>query len=167
VAELDRLLPSWDWRERHERRLPVAAEQALAAFLATPAAPDGVVRALLRLRGLRTGMSIEDAMAHMGFQELYRSPTEVVLGAVGAPWRPGGAIRPFVADEPQTVRIAMDVRAEPAAEGCVLSTETRIGAADGDARRAFGRYWRLVGPFSALIRRRWLAAAERTARRPQ
>jgi hypothetical protein len=167
VTALDRMLPSWDWRQRHERTLPVTPQEAVTALLASPAAPDGVVRALLRLRGLRTGTTIEDAMARMGFQVLHRAPTEVVVGAVGTPWRPGGGIRPFAADEPRTVRIAMDVRAEPAAAGCVLSTETRIAATDGDARRAFGRYWRVVGPFSALIRRRWLAAAERTAFRPQ
>lgn len=80
MAELDRLLPAWDWRERHELALPVKPEEAVKAFLGAPAAPDRVVRALLRLRGLR-----------------------------------------------------------------MLSTETRIAAIDGDARRAFGRYWRLVG----------------------
>lgn len=167
MAELDRLLPTGQWHERHERTLPVAPEDAVAAFLASPAASDLAVRLLFRLRGLRTGATIEGAFEWMGFEVLHRSPTEVVVGASGTPWRPDGGIRPFAADEPGTVRIAVDVRAEPAAEGCVLSTETRIAAADGDARRAFGRYWRVVGPFSALIRRRWLAAAERTARRPQ
>lgn len=167
MAELDRLLPTWHWHERHQRTLPVAPDDAVAAFLVSPAAPDRVVRALFRLRGLRAGTTIDEAMARMGFQELHRSPTEVVLGAVGTPWRRGGGIRPFAADEPRTVRIAMDVRAEPAPEGCVLSTETRIAAVDDVARRAFGRYWRLVRPCSGLIRRRWLAAAERTARRPQ
>jgi hypothetical protein len=32
------------------------------------------------------------------------------------------------------------------------------------ARRSFRRYWLVVGPFSALIRRRWLAAIARRAR---
>ncbi len=167
MAELDQVLPTWHWNERHQRTLPVGPTEAVSAFLASPAAPDRAVGALFRLRGLRTGATIEDAMARMGFQELHRSPTEVVLGAVGTPWRPGGGIRPFAAGEPGTVRIAMNVRAEGTAEGCVLSTETRIAAVDDAARRAFGRYWRLVRPFSGLIRRRWLAAAERTVRRPQ
>ena len=161
MPELDRLLPAWDWRERHELALPVTPEEAVTALLTLPAASDRVVRALFRLRGLRTGTTIEDAMARMGFQELHRSPTGVVVGAVGTPWRPSGTIRPFATDEPGTVRIAMDVRAEPAGEGCVLSTETRIAATDDAARRAFGRYWLAVHPFSAVIRRRWLAAARR------
>ena len=124
MAELEGLLPGWDWHEVHRRTLPVEPEQALAAFLASPAAPDPVVRLLFRLR-------------------------------------------PFGVPDPGTVRMATDVRAEPWPNGCVLSTETRIAAADDQARRAFGRYWRVVGPFSALIRHRWLAAAEPTARATQ
>jgi hypothetical protein len=31
---------------------------------------------------------------------------------------------------------------------------------DDRARRAFRRYWLVVGPFSGLIRRRWLRAVE-------
>ena len=136
----------------------------MAAFLASPAAPDFAVRTLFRLRGLRTGATIADAFARMGFEELHRSTTDVVVGASGTPWRPRGGIRPFDAGDPGTVRMATDIRAVPAPGGCVLSTETRIAAADDDARRAFGRYWRVVGPFSAVIRRRWLASTARSFR---
>jgi hypothetical protein len=44
----------------------------------------------------------------------------------------------------------------------LLTTETRIAAVDDAARRAFTWYWRIVGPFSALIRRRWLRAIANT-----
>jgi hypothetical protein len=47
--------------------------------------------------------------------------------------------------------------------GSLLVTETRVAAVDEHALRAFLRYWRLVGPFSRLIRRRWLAAIARGA----
>jgi hypothetical protein len=47
-------------------------------------------------------------------------------------------------------------------DGPRLSTETRIEAVDEAARRAFLRYWRIVGPFSALIRRRWLKQIARS-----
>ena len=39
-------------------------------------------------------------------------------------------------------------------------TETRVQAVDDRARRAFRRYWLVVGSFSGLIRRRWLLAVE-------
>lgn len=58
------------------------------------------------------------------------------------------------------VRVAADLRAIPAAGGCVLATETRVQAVDDRSRRAFRLYWLVVGPFSSLIRRRWLRAVE-------
>jgi hypothetical protein len=41
-------------------------------------------------------------------------------------------------------------------DGERLTTEKRVEAVDGSARRLFLRYWRVIGPFSALIRRRRL-----------
>ncbi|MDX6476457.1 MAG: hypothetical protein QOH95_1968, partial [Gaiellaceae bacterium] len=77
---------------------------------------------------------------------------EVVVGAAGTPWRPSTGLHPFAEARPGTVRVVTNFLAD----GAQLSTETRIAAVDEAARRAFGRYWRVVGPFSALIRRRWL-----------
>ncbi len=42
-----------------------------------------------------------------------------------------------------------------------VTTETRVFATDEQARRSFARYWLVVGPFSALIRRRMLAVLGR------
>jgi hypothetical protein len=95
----------------------------------------------------------------MGFDLLSASPTEIVIGASATPWRPSGTIGRFAEPRPGTVRIATDLRATAVPGGCILSTETRVLAVDDAARRAFGRYWLVVGPFSALIRRRWLRAA--------
>ncbi len=163
MSEIDRFLPTWDRREYHERALPVTPEEAVAAFFASPVAPDRAVRLLFRLRGLPRGASLADLFPKLGFTELHRTPTEVVVGASGRPWRIRAGIRPFDAGDPGTVRMVTDVRATPTPGGCVLSTETRIEPIDDAATRPFRRYWRVVGPFSALIRRRWLAAAERTS----
>ena len=90
-----------------------------------------------------------------------RTPTEVVLGAAGRPWTARGGIGPFAAARPGEVRVAVDVRAVALGGGrSRLSTETRIAAVDEPARRAFGRYWRVVGPFSGVIRKRWLRGAK-------
>ena len=60
------------------------------------------------------------------------------------------------------VRIAVEISAVSAGPAAsVLATETRVAAMDTASRRAFRAYWLAVGPFSALIRRRWLRAAER------
>jgi hypothetical protein len=44
-----------------------------------------------------------------------------------------------------------------------VATETRIAATDSVAERRFGRYWRLIAPFSAITRREMLAAIKRRA----
>jgi hypothetical protein len=163
VAPLDRWLPEFDVRERHARELAVAPERALELALSLPAASDRVVGALLRLRGLRTDMRIEEFFILQGFEPLERTATTFVVGVVSTPWRPRGGLGPFDAPRPGTVRIVADFRAEGRAARCVLSTETRVAAIDERARRAFRRYWLVIGPFSKLIRRRWLAAVARRA----
>jgi hypothetical protein len=50
-----------------------------------------------------------------------------------------------------------------AAAGSVLSTETRVFATDPAGRRRFARYWRVIYPGSAIIRRMWLRAIARRA----
>jgi hypothetical protein len=40
-----------------------------------------------------------------------------------------------------------------------------VRCTDEGSRRAFRRYWLLVGPFSALIRRLWLREVRRAAER--
>jgi len=45
----------------------------------------------------------------------------------------------------------------------LVSTETRVYATDAPSRRKFARYWRVIYPGSALIRRMWLRAIRRRA----
>jgi hypothetical protein len=109
-------------------------------------------------------------LAHR-FVVLDRTPTEWVGGAVGAVWRPRGGLVPLrdpeawrAAAVPGTIKAAIDFRAEAQHPGgSRLSTETRVLAIDDRARRAFRLYWLAVGPFSALIRRRWLQAVKSAA----
>ena len=51
----------------------------------------------------------------------------------------------------------------PTDEGSLLATETRVRCTDDAARRSFARYWRVVRPFSGLIRTEALRAIRRTA----
>jgi len=44
-----------------------------------------------------------------------------------------------------------------------LVTQTRVAATDAEAERAFARYWRVIYPGSALIRRMWLRAIKARA----
>jgi hypothetical protein len=159
VALIDDLLPRFDANELHSAALRVEPAAAIALALATPVDADPLVRALFRLRGIKASGSIGAALARLGLEELRTAEGEVVFGASGTPWRRGGGIHAFADAGPGQVQMATDFRAD----GARLSTETRILAFDPAARRAFLRYWRVVGPFSALIRRRWLAAIAKSA----
>ncbi len=157
-GSLDDWLPRFDFREYHERAVPVDELAAFRALLETPAGCDRLTRALLGLRGLRAGrVPLGRMFEAMGFDVLERTGISLVVGTTGQPWRPTGPLGAFADSRPATVRIAADLRARRG----MISTETRILALDDRARRAFRRYWFVVGPFSALIRRRWLAAASR------
>ena len=161
-------LPRFDVRERHERVVPLPPERALEVALGTPVAPDRIVRTLFRLRGIPArGATIGEFSSRGAFLELERTPTTCVFGIAarlrGAPrtavdaaawrtWRAPG------------VKVAADFRAEPVGDGTTrLSTETRVLALDRRSRIAFRLYWLVVGPFSALIRHRWLEAIARRA----
>jgi len=138
-----------------------------------------VVRALLELRGLpvRLGRLINglpreparppltfDDMPRAGFLLLAEEPgAEIVFGQISRPWKvstpTGGtpALRPeeFAEfDAPGYAKIAFNIRVEPYGRGRTLvTTETRTATTDLASRRRFGMYWRLIGPFSGLIRR--------------
>jgi len=154
-------LPSFDVGERHEATIALPPEQALNLALAVPVAPDSFVRLLLRLRGIRSDGSIEEFMAASGFLLLERTATSYVVGLfVGhspVPVADAGAWR--AANMPRSLKIAADFRTEPVPGGARLITETRVAATGFVALLVFRLYWLIVGPFSALIRRRWLRAA--------
>ncbi len=165
MSRLDEFLPEYDAHERHERRVPGTPELAVAAALGVPVAPDGLVRTLFRLRGLSRGGSVLGTLRSIGLKPLIEEPDCIVFGAAGRPWSPRSRLTPFAKAGPGQVRMVFDIAAMAAGDGTsILSTETRVAAMDAKSRRAFGRYWLVVGPFSALIRRRWLAAAERALR---
>jgi hypothetical protein len=164
VARLDEFIPAYDAREYHERTVPGSPEDAVAAALGVPVAPDALVRTLFRLRGLHGGGSVYGAIRRIGLKPLVEESACVVLGAAGRPWSPRSPLTPFESAGPGQVRMAVEISAVADGDRSLLRTETRVQAVDASARRPFRAYWLAVGPFSALIRRRWLAAAERALR---
>jgi hypothetical protein len=48
----------------------------------------------------------------------------------------------------------------------VVTTETRVFATDPALQRRFGRYWHVIYPGSAFLRRMWLLAIRRRAEMP-
>jgi hypothetical protein len=166
---VERWLPRFDVHERHELFVPLPPEQALEVALAAPAAPDRIVRTLFRLRGLgSTDGTIGEIFSRGRFLALERTPTSYVFGAavrLDGNRRSATDVQAWQRWTAPGVKIAADFRAEPAGDGARISTETRVLALDRRSRLVFRAYWLVVGPFSALIRRRWLRAIAARASR--
>ena len=171
---IDDVLPSWDWRSAHGTRVAAGPERAAAAVRAFSGRDLPVTGALMRVRALGR-RSFDDrptveAMAGLGLAVLADEPHALLLGGVLSPWRVRGAHRRVASGrelrafaEPGWVRVAAAFTVLPEGDGLRVGTETRIAATDDTARRRFGRYWRLIGPFSSITRREMLAAIRRRA----
>ncbi|HJQ12248.1 MAG TPA: hypothetical protein VJ840_14545 [Gemmatimonadaceae bacterium] len=180
---LDHFVPTWQFGERHSLRIDAPQPRVFAALRQVTAHEIRFFRLLTWLR--RGGRSapqsilnagsidtpIIDVALKGGFVMLSDdSARELVVGTIiGAPARahcnPNGAM--FESPPPGYTLAAMNFLVERAAANtCVLTTETRVYANTPDQRRRFTRYWRLIYPGSALIRRMWLRAVRNRATRP-
>jgi hypothetical protein len=148
VSLIDDWLPEFDVGKRYDAAVAASPERALDLVLAAPVAPDPVVAGLLALRGLPARRrAIEDYLRALEFDHLGRMPTE---------WA--------AAHDGKRLKIAIAFEAQPIPGGSRLATETRVKALDERALRRFRLYWLAIGPFSGLIRRRWLRAVQEAAR---
>jgi hypothetical protein len=156
MKSLDAFLPAYNFSTRHAVAVavdPVRADRALreVTFKEVP-----LVRALLVARGLGLRRGEDTVLGAMVPRAtvLEDVPGEgVVLTLSGQFWR----LRGRGPEAPATAVI--DFRAVPGS----LATETRVHIPDPVSRRKFGRYWRVVRPFSGLIRMVVLRAAKRRA----
>ncbi len=181
---LDRFIPTYEVVERHNVRVQAPVEITLAAACEQNLLGSPVIRAVFRARELALGSTPDERarpqallpqMLSLGWGILAEVPgREVILGAVTKPWDPNPRFRAvgpeqFAAfDEPDYVKIVWSLRADAVgAHESIFRTETRAVATDDFARLTFRRYWALVSPGVALIRRASLgplkAEAERRA----
>jgi hypothetical protein len=171
---IDELLPAWDWRSAHATRVAAPPERCAAAARAIGGRDLPVTGVLMRVRMLGRhrveDRPVVESMTRIGVRILVDEPLALLLGGVLAPWRLRGGRRPIAsADElrsfavPGWVRVAMAFTVVPDGTGSRVATETRMAATDAVARRRFGRYWRVIGPFSGITRREMLSAIKRRA----
>jgi hypothetical protein len=184
ASELDRLLPAYDFVERHKRSInapPAAVYRALkdvtlrempvaTALMAIRSVPDlaagrGALPSQLR-------RPLLDQFLERDFLLLADVPCEEVVGGLVTRTGPLGALVPIAGADDfgivaagDIVKVAVNFTIAAAAGGTLLHTETRVHAPDPASRRAFRRYWLVIRPFSGLIRREWLRAIARRAER--
>ncbi len=156
MKSLDAFLPAYEFSTRHEISVavdPARADQALreVTFKEVP-----LVRGLLLVRGLGLRRAQDTVLATMVPRAtvLEDLPGEgLILTLNGQFWR----LRGRGPEAPATAVI--DFRGLPGS----LATETRVHIPDPVSRRKFAHYWRVVRPFSGLIRMIVLRAAKRRA----
>jgi hypothetical protein len=176
---IDRHMPRYDVRSAHAIEVSAAPGVTYRATRALDMGRSLPVTALFAIRTLphlltgkaRPSRSITlETLFEAGFTILEEDPPrEIVMGAVGKFWRPdSGLVRvapeEFAGfDEPGYAKGALSFAVEDHSIGSRLATETRVASTDASARRKFALYWRVIGPFSGLIRRLMLENAKRAA----
>jgi hypothetical protein len=172
VRPLDDFLPTYEFVERHSLAIDAPPGRIDAAFREVSIADIPAARVLWWTR--RLGRPYGDATKPFVGGELPGVVLDdvagegLVLGLTGQFWKPRGGRdpeRPRTAEEflayarSDTCKAVVDFRVTPGS----LSTETRVHVADLAARRKFRRYWRVIRPFSGLIRILLLRAARKRA----
>jgi hypothetical protein len=179
-TRLDAILPRYQFHEHHERHIDATPAQVWRALHEVKASDIRLFRTLTTMRRFgRPGpenilnapehLPILDVALSTSFVRLAVEPErELVIGTTVV--APRGAAVPQTPDEFRTLTrrgfaaAAMNFRIDPDPRGgSLLTTETRVFATDPATRRSFARYWSLIYPGSALIRRGWLRAVAKGA----
>ncbi|MDH3680988.1 MAG: hypothetical protein OEV40_13690 [Acidimicrobiia bacterium] len=192
-VDIDDVIAAPTFSERHARRIDLPIERVWPAALAVKGSEIRTLGPLSSLRGLPAKLlgrheeregpepTLLDGFAGGGFVVLRRDaePVDgralVVMGAVGRFWHPignqplrldsGADLLSF--DEPGYACAVATIEAVDRGDHTELITETRVRGTDRSATLRFAPYWALIRYPSGLIRRSWLAAIERRARRPR
>lgn len=139
----------------------------LRTAVSSPVAPDNIVRLLFLLRGLGVPRaSIYEFWLSYGFIIVEQDSTQVVFGFASEILNrraPAVSASEYADWTNSGIKIAADIRVISIENGrrTLLITATKVCAYDDRSRRIFKAYWFVVGPFSAIIRRRWLRCIRR------
>lgn len=182
-TRLDEFMPVWQFHERHTIRVAASQERTFDAIRRVRANEISLFSTLTWIR--RGGRKVPpgilnavdstpllDVATTSGFIYLASdAPRELVIGTVVvAPPGPHGALTPQAFKTPLApgfALAAMNFMVTPdGPNASIVSTETRVFANSPESRRRFARYWRMIYPGSAIIRRMWLRAVQRRATTP-
>ncbi len=192
---MDQFLPRYDLAVAHARVVRASPAECYAAATELDLFRSPLIRTLIDVRGLpqrlvstlkgpgnvttpavsRACFRLKDLIG-LGWTQLGEVPgSELVLGQVSMPWKPvatstGSPVSPEQFsrfDRPGFAKIATSLRVDAYGIGSsIVTMETRVATTDEESRRRFRRYWLLVGPFSAVIRRMAMRLLAAELRRP-
>ena len=162
ATHLDRAMPEWQFREQHATHVAAPPERVFASIRPVTADEIWLFRTLTAMRRLgRTSPPgvmnapksepLLDIATRTSFRYLDMDPPrEIVIGTIIVP--------------PRAVLATMNFLVTPDGRGgSLLSTETRVLAANDSFARRFAIYWRIIRPGSDIIRRMWLRAIKKRA----
>ena len=179
-TRLDEFVPVWQFNERHTIRVAASPERVFDAVRLVRANEISLFNTLTWIRrggrkapesilNAGDGAPLLDVATRNGFIYLVNdAPRELVIGTVVvAPPGQRGSLTPQTFKTPLPpgfALAAMNFVVKPdGPNASIVSTETRIFANNPESRRKFARYWRVIYPGSAIIRRMWLRAVQRRA----
>ena len=180
-TRLDELVPVSQFSERHSIRVMASRPRVYRAIREVTAKEIRLFRVLTWIRRLgRPGresilnapgdVPLLEVATRTGFAQLAEEPDREIVIGTSVMFPPGWRFSPEDFKPPHAPGLAlaaMNFRVEDATPGvCIVTTETRVFASDGSARRRFAIYWRTIYPGSALIRRMWLRAVKKRAESP-
>ncbi|PYO50466.1 MAG: hypothetical protein DMD72_02380 [Gemmatimonadetes bacterium] len=179
-TRLDEFVPVWQFSERHTIEIDAPPARVFDAIRRVRADEISLFHALTWIR--RGGRPLPQTILDAGNREPIidvalkggfvrladDSVRELVIGTVvDAPPGARGQITPAIFKKPLPpgfALAAMNFLVTPEGPNrSIVVTETRVYANSPGERRKFARYWRLIYPGSAIIRRMWLRAVRRRA----
>jgi len=167
----DHYLPVYHFRENHEIEIQASPSRIYSVATDLDLSGSWITRTLFTLRGL-PGSTVQgiDGLKSMGFTILEQQPDkEIILGLIGQFWKVNGNIQhcskeEFISfDRPEFARATWNFEIAPAGDRCILKTETRIQCLNQNSEKKFSHYWRLIRPFSGLIRMEMLRIVRKRA----
>ncbi|MBL7961448.1 hypothetical protein JNL27_14535 [bacterium] len=179
---IDEFMPVFDVSKRYSIKVSAPVNNVYSALKDVNIYDSPLIRVLFFLRRLpaifksqnkgSTGnkLTISD-ISNSGFILLdEKCDDELVIGIVGKFWKLSGDIMPVSAklfrsfNEKGFAKAAWNFSVRPMGQAVTeLSTETRVQCTDESSRKKFIRYWKLIGPFSGVVRREMMKLIKRNA----
>jgi hypothetical protein len=191
---LDEILPKYDFTEVHTIRIKTSPEIAFRALTdVTLEEISIIVRLLFFLRELpeklagRNMSSLDNhkpmlaTMLDNNFTKLAENGSReivfglIVPGKIGRVWNKDSNLEIpiadtqeyFAFDRPDYLKVVANLLVKDTGTPgtVIIYTESRTKALSERARKSFKPYWRIIRPFSGLIRRLWLRGIKRHAKK--
>jgi len=170
--KIDALLPDYSFGEYHEALVDASPEAVKRALQSTAIRDVPVIRFLTKIRGLDDKKAVRYASKINERSDTFSTPdfnffvidsTEMVTvmllnASTHVPPPPVKTLEQFrTFNKPGYIKVAINFRFIPQRNGQTLvTTETRNYAMTKEDACIFARYWRIIYPGSAVIRRVWL-----------